>query len=329
MKVYTQLRIEERTIIYNLRQHGASLKVIGEVIHRNKGTISRELNRNKYSDTIPYLPDSADQMAKKRKNVLALKLDRNQTLKEHVIEKLKMKWSPDVIAGCLKATNAKAKISSEAIYQYIYSDQGKDLNLHSHLASKREKRNKLYGRKPRKQIIENKVSVHERPAEANERLEVGHFEADLTFCKGNQSANIMVITERSTRYSILIKNDSKKAVGVMQKLFNALAAIPQQLRKSVTFDNGTEFTYHQLIRNFLNMATYFCDPHSPWQKGQVEKTNAMLHRFIAKRSDLLTLDEESLSDIQDKFNNIPRKKLGYKTPAELFNYHLKEVALRA
>lgn len=328
MKVYTQLSIEERIIIYNLRQNGASLKIIGNIIKRNKSTIGRELKRNKYNESIPYLPDSADIATRERRNRLSFKLDRHDDLKKHVIQKLQDKWSPDVIAGVLKAEAATIRISAEAIYQYIYSDKGKALNMHTYLASKREKRNK-FGRKSRKQIIQNKVSVHERPTEANNRLEVGHFEADLTFSKGNQSANILVITERKTRYTVLIKNDSKKATDIMQKLFNFFAQIPEHMRKSVTFDNGTEFTYHQLIKDFLKIATYFCDPHSPWQKGQVEKTNAMLHRFVPKNSDFLTLDEDYLLNIQNQFNNIPRKKLGYQTPTQLFNLSLQRVALQA
>lgn len=329
MKVYTQLRIEEREMIFDLRQKGASIKIIGEIIHRDKSTISRELKRNKYSASILYMPDSAQQMAKKRKYKLPPKLDRFSDLMEHVIKKLQDKWSPDVIAGSLKRNGIKTRISSEAIYQYIYSDKGRALNLCNYLASRQEKRNKRYGRKTRKPIIEGKVSVHTRPEEANNRSEVGHFEVDLTFCKGDQSANIMVLTERVTRFSVLIKNDSKKAPGTMKKLFNALAVIPVKIRKSVTMDNGTEFTNHQLVRDFLEVTTYFCDPHSPWQKGQVEKTNAMLHRFIPKNSSLLSLDEESLMNIQNHFNNIPRKVLGYKTPAELFNNVLQQVALQA
>jgi IS30 family transposase len=325
MKVYTQLKIEEREIIFNMRKNGASLSIIGGVLDRNKSSIGRELIRNKYSDEIAYLPDSADKMAKDRKHKLQPKLDRHENLKEHVVAKLKDGWAPDVIAGSLKTNNAATRISGEAIYQYVYSAKGKALSLYSYLATGRDKRNKKYGRKSRKPIIEGKTSIHQRPQEANDREEEGHFEGDLTFCKGDQSANIMVITERKTRYVILIKNESKKATGIMKRLFNVLAILPQQMRKSITFDNGTEFAHHQLLKDHLRMDTYFCDPHSPWQKGQVEKTNAMLHRRIPKNSILPTLDEKSLMDIQNKFNNIPRKVLRYKTPAELFNNRLQEI----
>lgn len=327
MKVYTQLKLEERENIFKLRQNGAGIKLIAKIVNRDKSTISRELKRNKYTDSIEYLPDKANNMAKQRKYTLQQKIDRFPDLKKHIIEKLNEKWSPDAIAGRLKVDGC-ANVSTESIYQYIYSDAGKALGLYHHLASKNKKRNQRHGRKARKTIIPERVPIHDRSKDANERKELGHFEADLTFCRGSRSANLMVIIERKTRYSFFVKNDSKRATEIGKKLFNTLASIPIEIRKSITFDNGTEFVNHRLVRDFLDMKTYFCDPHSPWQKGQVEKTNAMLHRFIPKKSSLSTLDEKSLKDIQNQFNNIPRKVLGYRTSTELFSESLLGVALR-
>lgn len=327
MKVYTQLNLEEREKIFKLRQNGVGIKSIARIINRDKSTISRELKRNRYTDSIVYLPDKANNMAKERKYTLKPKIDRFPDLKSYIMTKLKQKWSPDSIAGRLKVDGV-VKVSAETIYQYIYSDKNRELGLHNYLAYKNKKRNQRYGRKTRKIIIPERISIHARSEEANKRKEMGHFEADLTFCKGSRSANIMVITERKTRYSFFIKNDSKKANEIGKNLFNVLATIPMSIRKSVTFDNGTEFVNHRLIRDFLGIKTYFCDPHSPWQKGQVEKTNAMLHRFISKKSSLSTLDEKSLEDIQNQFNNIPRKVLNYRTSTEIFNDSLYGVALR-
>lgn len=327
MKVYTQLKLEERENIFKLRQNGAGIKLIAKIVNRHKSTIFRELKRNRYTDSIEYLPDIASNMAEQRKYVLSSKIDRLPGLKKHIIEKLNEKWSPDAIAGRLKV-DGNMNISTESIYQYIYSDEGKELNLHRYLASRNKARNQRHGRKARKTVIPERVPIHDRSKDANERKEVGHFEADLTFCRGSRSANLMVITERKTRYSFFVKNDSKKATEIGKKLFNILASIPMNIRKSITFDNGPEFVKHRLVRDFLDIKTYFCDPHSPWQKGQVEKTNTMLHRFIPKKSSLFTLDEKSLQDIQNQFNNRPRKVLGYRTSTELFNESLPGVALR-
>ena len=328
MKVYTQLKFEERVAISLMKQKGMNNAAIAVNLGRHRVTIDRELSRNRYGDQIEYMPDFADKKSKERKHKQIPKIEKNKAIKNYMLIKLRDKWSPDVIAGRL-LLDLDLKITTETIYQYIYSPFGRTLNLASFLATRRRKRNYRHERKSRKIIIPEKVSIHERSDAANQRSEAGHFEGDLTFFTGNKSTNIMVITERSSRFSFFIKNVSKNAKVVGKNMFNCLASIPEHIRKSITFDNGTEFVNHRLARNFLKMKTYFCDPHSPWQKGQVEKTNAMLHRFIPKKASLASVDETSLKQIQNQFNSVPRKVLGYKTPAEVFNQLLENVALQA
>lgn len=327
MKNYTQLTAEERVKIFELRQIGLGIRSIAKQLNRDKGTVSRELIRNGYSDSIEYLPDKAHGMAKDRKYVLQRKIDKLTELKDYIFTRLQEMWSPDIIAAKSKE-DIGIDISHESIYQYCYDDKNKDLRWYLFLASKRKKRLQAYARKPRKVLIPRRTSIHERPEIINKRLEFGHFEGDLTFCKGDRSVNLLVLTERITKMSFLVKNNSKHATEVGKNCFNALAKISSGARKTITFDNGLEFVNHTLLMDFLEMDTYFCDKRSPWQKGQVEKINAMLHRFIPKSSSLLGFDEFSLTQIQNKFNNIPRKILGYKTPTELFNQYLGGVALR-
>jgi transposase, IS30 family len=327
MKNYTQLTEEERVKIFELRQLNHGIRSIARELNRDKGTISREIIRNGYSDSIEYLPDKAHAIAQERKYVLPRKIDQFSELKNYIFTKLQEKWSPDVIAAKSKE-DVSITISSESIYQYCYDEKNKSLGWYLLLASKRKKRLQAHARKPHKEFIPRRTSIHERPEIINQRLEFGHFEGDLTFCKGNRSVNLLVLTERVTQMSFLIKNSSKHATEVGKNCFNALAKISSEARKTITFDNGLEFVNHTLLMDFLNMDTYFCDKHSPWQKGQVEKTNAMLHRFIPKSTSLSGFDEFSLMQIQNQFNNIPRKILGYKTPAELFNQYLGGVALR-
>lgn len=327
MKNYTQLTAEERVKIFELRQLGHGIRSIAIKLDRDKGTISRELARNGYSDSIEYLPDKAHAMAKDRKHILQLKIDQFIELKNYIFIKLQEMWSPDVIAAKAKE-EIGIDISRESIYQYCYNEKNKILKWYLLLASKRKKRLQAHTRKSRKELIPRRTSIHERPEIINKRLEFGHFEGDLTFCKGDRSVNLLVLTERITKMSFLIKNSSKYATEVGKNCFNALAKMSSEARKTITFDNGLEFVNHTLLMDFLKMDTYFCDKHSPWQKGQVEKTNAMLHRFIPKSSSFSGFDESSLMQIQNKFNNIPRKILGYKTPTELFNQYLGGVALR-
>lgn len=289
---------------------------------RHKSTLYRERNRNRHKD-LGYLPDSAHQMAVKRKAKPVPKLEKNPELKAKVVEQLVVdKFSPEIIAGRLKQEGSLLRVSSETIYQFIYSDEGKGKNLYKSLDRKRPRRGASKGRVPR-DIIKDRVSVHTRPAEINERKQVGDFEGDLTFVKNNKSANIATIVDRKSRLVILIKNDNKQSCLVVKGMFNRLAELPREILNSITFDNGTEFARHSLFTKGLGMDVYFCDPHSPWQKGQVEKSNALIHRYIPKNTPASMLTDELVHMAQDRLNNRPRKCLGFRTPMEVFNENLE------
>jgi IS30 family transposase len=246
-----------------------------------------------------------------------------------VTEQLKDGWSPEVIAGRQKQQASPFWVCHETIYQFIYGNEGKDHGLFKYLLRARPRRGLVGGRKPRSAIPE-RVSIHDRPAHIATREEFGHLEGDLTFFTDNQSMNIGVVVERKTRFTQLLLNQSKHTVVVMKGMFNKLAELPVFARKSITFDNGLEFARHTLLKRFMGMDTYFCDKHSPWQKGQVEQMNVMLHRYLPKNSNPKEVSYEQVELIQDRLNNRPRKCLGFKTPAEAFGEELCQfVALRA
>jgi|TARA_B100001964_G_scaffold204116_1_gene233579 IS30 family transposase len=328
MANYTHFRKEERMAIFELKQQGLSNVAIARELGRHKSNIGKELQRN--SSDVGYLPDTAHAKALERKAKHAPKLDRCPELLDHVSEKLRIGWSPEAIAGRAKkekregAWSLPLLVSHESIYQFIYSVEGLKLGLYKLLAKGKSKRGFLCGRKSRnKPAIPNRVSIHERPKIIDRKSEFGHFEGDLTFCKGERSMNIGVLVEKSTRFALCIKNDSKKAVVVMKGIFNTLAQLPAAARKTLTLDNGTEFVYHTILSKFMDMKTYFCDPHSPWQKGQVERTNALLHRFIDKKTNLKKLSNKAMQHAVAKLNDTPRKCLGFQTPAELFHCKIK------
>ena len=224
MKNYTQLTEEERVKIFELRQLGHGIRSIARELGRDKGTISREIARNGYSDSIEYLPDKAHIMTQERKHILRRKIDRFPELKNYIVAKLQEMWSPDIIAA-KSQEDIGVNISHESIYQYCYDDKNKGLKWYLFLASKRKKRLQAHTRKSRKDLIPRRTSIHERPEIINKRLEFGHFEGDLTFCKGDRSVNLLVLTERITKMSFLIKNSSKHATEVGKNCFNALAKI--------------------------------------------------------------------------------------------------------
>ena len=323
---YNHLNIKDRENIYRLKNKNFSINEIASDLSRSKSTIYRELKRNK-DIVLGYLPDRADLLAKKRKFVYKDKIINNPYLIKHIIEKLNEGLSPEMIAGRAKLVgDLHFQVSHETIYKFIYSDDGIKMGLYNFLIRRKGRRGQLYGRKASKINIPNRVSIHDRPAFINEKKEYGHFEGDLTFCKEDQSCNLAVMTEKKSKFSLIVKNESKKSNLVMKNIFNKMAEIPNKLFKSITFDNGGEFSKHGLLSGFMTVDTYFCDPGSPWQKGLVEHTNMMLHRFIDKKASLKLLSDLDISIVQNKLNNLPRKSLIFKTPAEVFNEQF--VALR-
>jgi len=329
MKEYTHFNLDERKKLYVMKKDKKTMAKIAKELNRNRSTLYRELARNTADFLVGYLPDEANNIATNRKFKLTPKLVRYPSLKNIVIEQLKDGWSPEIIAGRGKLEASPFRLSHETIYQFIYSNEGKDLGLYKFLLRAKSKRGFIYGRKTQKAKIPDRVSIHDRPAHIATREEFGHLEGDLTFFTNNQSMNLGVIVERKTRLVQLIKNESKHTNIVIKSMFNKLAELPNFARKTITFDNGLEFVKHTILKQFMKMETYFCDKHSPWQKGQVEQTNSMLHWYLPKNSNLNEVAHEQLKFIENRLNFRPRKCLGFKTSAEAFNEEiLKFVALQ-
>ena len=225
-------------------------------------------------------------------------------------------YSPEMVAGRLKEQKAEVTISHESIYQFIYSKEGAKQQLYQLLMRSRPKRNQHYGRRTRGDYgIPERVSIKERPT-LNPK-DVGHFEADLTFFTGNKSINLSTMVERKTGYLIANLNTSKHIDNITLQMMYNVMRFPRKHRRSITFDNGKEFVGHQLIKQITGTPTYFCNPGSPWQKPYVETTHALLHRFIPKKTDAKTLTQEIVNNAITKLNNLPRKRFGFKTPAEM------------
>jgi transposase, IS30 family len=316
MSGYRQFSLEERGRLFVMKQKGWKVGRIAKELGRPKSTIYRELARNS-DDLLGYLPDTAHKKADARKAKHGTKINRYPELKMLVIEGLQKRWSPEMIAGRLKRQKSPLYVCAEAIYQFIYSKEGMDLKLHLFLIRARPRRGLKGGRKPRS-IIPNRVSIHDRPAHIATKEEFGHRDGDLTFFSNNQSKNLGVTIEKKTRYVNLFLNESKHSTEVVKNMFNSLATMPKEARKSMTLDNGIEFVRHGLLTQFMGVGIYFCDKHAPWQKGQVEQMNSVLHRFLPKKTNIAKITPEDISMVQEKLNNMPRKCLGFKTPAEAF-----------
>lgn len=309
MNNYTQLKLNERAKIYESKKNGLSARKIAIMLDRSPSTIIREIERN--SDEIGYFfPRDAHENAYNRKARYKAKIDKNPKLKQYIVDKLQEKWSPNTIAGRWSKEHPEQSICKESIYKFIYSKEGKKHKLHILLLRK----HKVRGMKRKSRSgkgIKDLVSIHERPQIIADRIEQGHFEMDLIFHQGSQSANTVVALERVSRKVFLAKNHSKNSKSTICIARNMI----KDFAKTVTTDRGKEFAEHKS----LEVNTYFCDPGSPWQKGSVENANGILRRYIPFSMSYDQITHQFLDEVDCKINNMPREMLGFRTPNEVFS----------
>lgn len=315
---YQQLSFEDRCELARLFANGSSVRQIAAALDRSPSTISRELKRNGGAQ-VGYRSSYANQQSRARR-WKGCRLEREESLRAAVMERLASGWSPEQIAGRLALEHGRKVISYESIYRFIYAQlaRTKDYRWRRCLPRGKSKRGcrsrKGGGGSPN--FIEGRVSLANRPIEASDRKTSGHWEADLMmFAKYGQA--ILTVHERKSRLLLAIRLASKAAAGVARHLVNLFAVMPPLLRQSVTFDNGTEFARHRALHS-LAIDTFFCDPYAPWQKGGIENAIGRMRRFIPRKTDLVTLSNRRFRHVIAIYNHTPRKCLDFKTPAEAF-----------
>jgi IS30 family transposase len=309
MKYYNRLSLEERGNINHCLKLGMNITKIAKNLNRSKSTISREIKRGTTNNS--YCPVYSEERfisGLSRNKALFL----GDNLRNFVIDKIvNCRWSPAAIAGRLKAFPAlKLKASYETIYKFVFSTEGIALNLPSYLKRKKKVRGLHYRKAKRNTIIDLKP-ISTRPEYINNRSEFGHFEADLLIISGVKGTNIISIIERKTRWSKLIYNQSKGSNPVISKINSTLGTLSEQF-KSITFDRGKEFAKH----HELPAKTFFCNPHSPWQKGAVENLNGRIRALMPKNCSIRGVSTSHIDWIENIINNTPLKVLGYLTPLE-------------
>jgi transposase, IS30 family len=315
---YQQLSLEERCEIARFQAEGRSIRQMAAALDRPPSTISRELKRNRGS-YVGYKPSYAQQQTKARRWA-GSRLERDPDLRRAVLERLARGWSPEQVAGRLCRERGRKVISYESIYRFIYAQlaRSKDYRWRLYLPrgkSKRGFRGRRGGSPAR--FIDGRISVAERPSHVANRKTAGHWEADLMlFAKYGQA--VLALHERRSRIILATRPPNKAADRVVRHLYGLFAALPQPLRRSVTFDNGTEFARHRALHG-LAINTYFCDPHAPWQKGGIENAIGRIRRFIPRKTDLATLSTRRFKALIAAYNNTPRKCLDFMSPAETFS----------
>lgn len=312
---YRHMSKEERDMLAVLRGQGVNLSEIARRLRRDKGTISRELKRNGAPvNTGYYLPHKANERSKNRSS----ETHRRQRLKEprirwYVRERLRAGWSPELTAGRWSKLHPECPVSYEAIYQWVYTDAREIIPFLVRAHKRRLRRG--YSRRHTKAHIPNRIPLSERPAKANSRREVGHWETDTAVSRQSLAA-IQISVERKTRYSKLAKLSRKSAEAMRQAHIRRFSRMQTSLVRSFTYDNGSENTDHELVNKALGVASYFCEPYHSWEKGTVENTIGLVRRFLPKKTDFATISDKELRTIERWLNNRPRKCLNFNTPAE-------------
>jgi IS30 family transposase len=316
--IYKQLGIEERERIIIMRTEGRSLREIGRVLGRSHSTIVRELKRNGPPvHRAYYLPHKAQERSKARKRE-AGRRGRLKTpaLRGYVESKLMQGWSPEQIAGRWNRSSPGASISHEAVYQYVYSDRPEMIGF---LARRhKERRPKGRVRKSRTSHIPNRIAITERPAEANDRSQFGHWESDSMFSRVGKAA-LSVQTERKSRYAKLTKVARNTAALTCSAVSRRLARHPRGARLSITYDNGSENARHEAVNAALGTRSYFCAPFHSWERGTVENLCGLIRRYVPKRTNIDAITASQIRNIERSLNNRPRKCLDYQTPNEVFD----------
>jgi transposase, IS30 family len=314
---YQQLGLEDRIKIACLQSQGRSIRQIAATLDRAPSTVSREIRRNRTSQS-GYLPVAAQDKTKARRWTGSM-LDRKESLRDRVLSGLKSRWSPEQIVGRLEAETGERLISHETIYRFIYAQITRTNDYAWRLYLPRAKAKRGYrghkGGSPAN-FIKDRVSIHIRPSEADNRKATGHWEADyVLFSKYNQS--VLAALDKNSRLLLAEITTNRTAAITAQTLSAFFDDLPLAFRQTMTFDNGTEFCQHTKLHQ-INFKTYFCDPHAPWQKGSIENAIGRLRRFLPRKTDLANLSKSDFSGCLQIYNTTPRKCLNYKTPAEVF-----------
>jgi IS30 family transposase len=313
------LRFEEREEISRGIAARRSIRQIAREIGRSPSTVSREIRRNWGSQG--YRAKRADRLAWERGlRPKPCRLALHRELRWRVAQKLALQWSPQQISGWLKqqfSTDQDMQISHEAIYRSLFVQTRGVLKkeLAVHLRTRRHMRHAKGGNTGHNQgKIPDMVSIRERPAEAEDRAVPGHWEGDL-LCGANNT-RIVTLVERASRFAMLLKVPRGDTATVVAALAKYIRKLPEELRRSLTWDQGSEMSGHKSFTVATNVQVYFCDPRSPWQRGSNENTNGLLRQYFPKGTDLSKFSQAYLNKIAQRLNQRPRKTLGFETPAD-------------
>jgi IS30 family transposase len=311
--------LEEREEISRGIAAGQSIRQLAHGLGRAPSTVSREIRRNGGSQR--YRANRADRSAWERAlRPKPCRLALHRELRWRVAQKLALQWSPEQISGWLQReflTDQDMQISHEAIYRSLFVQTRGVLKkeLTAHLRTRRQMRlPKSHNAESGRGHILDMVSIRERPAEAEDRAVPGHWEGDLL--TGANDTHIATLIERHSRFTMLVKLPRKDTTTVVAALAKHVRKLPEELRPSLTWDQGKEMHAHKRFTVATNVQVYFCDPRSPWQRGSNENTNGLVRQYFPRGTNFSRISQAYLNAIALRLNQRPRKTLGFETPAD-------------
>jgi|FLOH01.1.fsa_nt_gi transposase, IS30 family len=320
MRHYSQLTLEQRYTICTMLKTGHTQSQIALIIGVHKSTISREFKRNCGGRGYRYKQANTKAIDRRQTNV-CIRIDGSTWMfVERLIQK---EWSPEQISGWMKKTLGLS-ISHEWIYQYVLKDKLAGGSLYLHLRCKK-KRKKRYGSNDRRGNLKNRVSIDQRPTIVDTRSRVGDWEADTIIGKAHKQA-IVSLTERKSGLALIYKVDRRTKENTEDAMKRLLYSISGKVY-TITSDNGKEFGNHEKIAKGLKCRFYFAHSYSSWERGTNENTNGLIRQYFPKNRDFRTITDNEIIHAMKRLNNRPRKRLGFKTPNQVFFGESTNVAL--
>ena len=310
---YQHLTAAQRGVIEGLLHKDCTLKEVAKILGVSSSTVSREIKKRETPNG--YLADIAQLDYERRRKECRQKKKMDYSLRQkYVCEKLQQGWSPEQISGRMRYEKRNDfYVCPESIYQWLYEDEwAKKEGLYQYLRLGRKKRKKQTGRSVHRHKIPNRVSIHDRPEIVDQRTEFGHWEGDSVIYFYKQAINTLnELYSGLVRFTKLKRKTAELTTKAIIERFRKVGA------KTLTVDNGTEFTHHEQIARMAEINVFFADPYSSWQRGSNENSNMLLRGYLPKKCDISNLDQEELDDIAEELNNRPRKRLGFRTPNEV------------
>lgn len=315
---------EQRYTISVMRKQGNSLRSIGLAIGKHKSVISREIKRNRDPTTGIYDAAKAQGIKDMRLRTRVRHIRFTDAVKTYVKARIEADLSPEQIAGEAKVKGTPC-VSYETIYQWVWEDKKQKGNIYTHLRNKGRKYRKRGSAKDTRGIIKNRRDIAHRPAIVEEKTRLGDLEIDTIIGKNHKGA-MVTINDRVSGVVFIRKVEKREAVNVIKATINALYPI-KELLNTITADNGKEFAGHQTISQVLGVDFFFARPYHSWERGANENTNGLIRQYFPKKTNFENITDEEIQAVENILNNRPRKRLGYRTPLDIFE-EFKKVAFK-